>query len=194
MDLVSRVKGILLNPKQEWATIETEPTTVAALYTGYIVPLAAIRAVCGFIGMSVIGYSFMGVSGKQAMGPGLTAAVVGFALSLVSVYVMSLIIDALAPTFGGQKSQIQALKVASYSSTAAWISGVFLLLPALSILGLLGLYSLYLLFLGLPALMKSPPEKSMGYTVVVIICWIVLYVVVGMVVAAIVGPSVMMGR
>ncbi len=40
--------------------------------------------------------------------------------------------------------------------------------------GLLGLYSLYLLYTGLPVLMKSPPEKALGYTVVVIIVGIIL--------------------
>jgi hypothetical protein len=194
MDLVSRVKGILLNPKSEWATIDTEPATVGSLYSGYIVPLAAIPAVCGFIGMSIIGYSFLGVSTKASMSGGLTRAVVTFVMSLVSVYVMALIIDALAPSFGGQKSQMQALKVAAYSSTASWVAGIAAILPALSILGLVGLYSLYLLFVGLPVLMKAPAEKAMGYTVVVIIAAIVMYVVVGSVVVAVAGTGMMLGR
>lgn len=194
MDLVSRVKGILLNPKNEWAAIDTEPTSVGALYTGYIVPLAAIPAICGFIGSSIIGYSVLGVSVKTSMSSGLTSAVISFALSLVSVYVMGLIIDALAPSFGGQKSQIQALKVAAYSSTAAWLAGVFSILPTLGVLGIVGLYSLYLLFVGLPILMKSPADKSMGYTVVVIISWIVLYIVIGAVVVAVAGTGTMFGR
>jgi uncharacterized protein YqgC (DUF456 family) len=104
---------------------------------------------------------------------------VRYALSLVSVYVLALIIDALAPNFGGQKNSIQALKVAAYSSTAAWVAGVFMLLPALGILAILGLYSFYLMFLGLPVLMKAPEEKAAGYVIVVVVCAIVLYVVVG---------------
>jgi len=90
------------------------------------------------------------------------------------VFVLALIIDALAPTFGGQKNPIQALKVAAYSATAAWVAGIFGLIPALGFLGLLGLYSLYLLFLGLPILMKAPEDKAMGYTLVVIVAAIVL--------------------
>ena len=194
MDLVSRVKGILLNPKNEWATIDTEPATVGGLYSGYIIPLAAIPAIAGFIGTSIIGYNFMGVSGKTPMGTGLTHAVVGFVMSLISVYVMALIIDALAPNFGGQKSQIQALKVAAYSSTASWIAGIAMILPTLGILAIVGLYSLYLLYVGLPVLMKAPAEKAMGYTVVVIIASIVLYVVVGAVVIAVAGTGMVLGR
>ena len=175
MSLVARAKAILLSPKTEWGVIDSEQATIGSLYTGYVMPLAAIPAVAGFIG-----WGFIGVSGyRWGMGFAITMSVVQYAVALVSTFVLALIIDALAPTFGGQKSQIQALKVAAYSSTASWVVGIFMILPALGWLAILGLYSLYLLFLGLPRLMKAPQEKAMGYTAVVIVCAIVLYVVVG---------------
>ena len=192
MDLVSRMKGILLSPAKEWAIIDTEPTTVSSLYTGYIIPLAAIGPICGFIGLSVLGYNVLGVAIKIPMSTGLTAAIIGYGLALLSVYILALIIDALAPSFGGQKSQMQALKVSAYSATAAWVAGVGRLMPALGIIGILGLYSLYLLYVGLPVLMKSPKEKALGYTVVVIICMIVLYVLMGALVVMMV-PGMGMG-
>ncbi|MGH7594261.1 MAG: Yip1 family protein [Gemmatimonadales bacterium] len=179
MELVSRVKGILLAPKAEWPVIDTEPATVGSLYAGYIMPLAAIPPVCMFIGMSLIGYNVLGTSYRWPIGMGLESLVVRYLLTLAGVYVLALIIDALAPSFGGQKSPIQALKVATYSSTASWIVGIFYLVPMLAVLGILGLYSLYLLFLGLPTLMKSPQDKAVGYTVVVIICAVVLFIVIG---------------
>ncbi|MDQ3209015.1 MAG: YIP1 family protein, partial [Gemmatimonadota bacterium] len=89
--------------------------------------------------------------------------------------------DALAPTFNGQRSQIQALKVAAYSSTASWVAGIFALIPGVRFLTILGIYSLYLLYLGLPVLMKSPREKAIGYTVVVILAAIVLFMLVGVI-------------
>jgi hypothetical protein len=49
------------------------------------------------------------------------------------------------------------------------------------------LYGIYLLYLGLPRLMKCPPEKAVGYTAVVVVCAIVVSVVVGMVGGAIAG-------
>jgi hypothetical protein len=181
MELVSRVKGILMTPKAEWATIDNEAATVGSLYTSYIIPLAAIPPICTFIGMSLVGFNMLGVAVRWPVSLGLESALVRYVLSLVSVYVLALIIDALAPNFGGQKNQIQALKVAAYSSTAAWLAGIFMLLPALGLLAIVGLYSLYLLYLGLPALMKSPEDKAAGYTIVVVVCAIVLYVVVGQV-------------
>lgn len=179
MSLMDRVKGILLAPSKEWPVIEAETATTASIYSGYIVPLAAIPAIAGFIGMSIFGVAALGVSIRVPIGTGIAGAVVRYVLSLVAVYVLALIIDALAPTFGGTKNMTQALKVAAYSSTAAWVAGIFMILPAISILGILGLYSLYLLYLGLPALMKAPQDKAMGYTVVVIICAVVLFFIVG---------------
>lgn len=179
MALMERAKNILFQPKQEWPVIDAEQTTVGALYTGYIVPLAAIGPVASLIGWSVLGMRipFVGAM-KIPISYGLRMALIQYAGTLVGTYVLALIIDALAPTFGGQKNQIQALKVAAYSATAAWVAGIFGLIPALAILGLLGLYSLYLLYLGLPILMKSPQDKAMGYTVVVIVVAIVLAIVI----------------
>lgn len=180
MDLVGRAKAILLSPRQEWPVIEKETTTAAELYTGYIVPLAAIGPLARAIGFSVIGVN-LGILGSWRVSPAnaIGGAVVSYISTLVGVWVLAWVIDALAPKFGGQSNSVQALKVAAYSATAAWLAGVFALFPPLSILGILGLYGLYLLYLGLPVLMKSPPEKAMGYTVVVVIVAVLIFAVVG---------------
>jgi Yip1 domain len=190
MALLERVKRILLTPKEEWQVIDSEPATLASLYTGYIIPLAAIGPIAQAIGYSVFGVSvpFMGTY-RTPVGSAITGAVVTFALTLLGVYVLALVIDALAPTFSGTRNQIQALKVAAYSSTASWLAGIFALIPGLRVLGILGLYSLYLLYLGLPVLMKSPQEKALGYTVVVIIAAIVLFMLVGLVAGRFVAPA-----
>ena len=179
MNLVARAKGILLSPRNEWTVIDGEPATVASLYTGYIIPLAAIPAIAGFIGLSIFGVGVLGNTFRVPILRGLSSACVQYVGALLGAYVLALIIDALAPNFGGQKNPIQALKVAAYASTASWLSGIFLMLPSLRILGLLGLYSLYLLLLGLPKLMKAPEDKALGYTAVVVICAVVLAMVVG---------------
>jgi hypothetical protein len=180
MNLVERAKKLLLQPKEEWAAIAAETHSVQDLYTKYVMILAAIPAVAAFIGFSFIGVSGFGASYRTPIGAGLAQMVLQYLLSLASVYVMALIIDALAPTFGDEKNFNQAMKVAAFFPTASWIAGVFYLIPALGILAILGaLYSLYLLYLGLPLLMKAPDEKSVPYTVVVIIVAIIVMVVIG---------------
>jgi Yip1-like protein len=182
MDLVERAKRILLQPGQEWQVINKEAATPVDLYRSYIVPLAAIGPVASVIGLSVVGVfvPFFGTY-RVSFGTAVSHALVSYVLTLAGVYALAMIINAFAPTFAGEKSQIQALKVAAYASTAAWLAGVFGLIPALSILGILGLYSFYLLYLGLPTLMKAPQEKALGYTAVVIVAAIVVFAVISIV-------------
>jgi hypothetical protein len=184
MNLVDRAKRILLSPRTEWEVIDNEPTTPAQLFTGYAMPLAAIGPIAQIIGYSVFGIS-VPLAGhyRVPIGSAIASALVTYVLALVGTYVLGLIIDALAPTFNGQRSQIQALKVAVYSSTASWVAGIFQLIPGLRLLTILGLYSLYLLYLGLPVLMKSPREKGVAYTAVVILAAIVLFMLTGMLAA-----------
>ncbi len=144
MALVERIKGICLNPKTEWETIAGEETPSAALFTGYVVPLAAIPAIAGFVGGSLIGHSLPLVGRYRVpMLNGLVLAVFGFVMALVGVYILSLIINALAPTFAAQKGSRQALKVAVYSYTPAWVAGVLHILPALGVLALLALLAMF---------------------------------------------------
>lgn len=175
--LVDRVKNILITPKEEWPRIEAEPATIGGIYTSYVLILAAIPAIAFAIGMHGFGVAFA-----------LSTAITQYVMSLVGVFVISLIIDWLAPTFGAVKNPLNAFKVAAYSYTASWVAGIFLILPALSVLALLaGLYSLYLLYLGLPVLMKAPADKAVSYTVVVVIAGIVLAVLIAAVTAPIAG-------
>ena len=190
MNLVERAKNIILKPKQEWPVIAAEPHTVQGLYTQYVMILAAIPAVAAFIGFSLIGTSGFGVSYRLPIAAGVAHMIVSYVLSLGMVYVLALIIDALAPTFGGQKNFMQAFKVAAFAPTASWLAGIFYIVPALGILAVLGgLYSLFLLYAGLAPLMKTSQEKSIAYTVVVILAAIVLTVIIAAVSALVLpGP------
>ena len=184
---IARVKNILTTPKTEWPVIAGEPATVAGLYKGYIAIIALIPVAMGFIKGSLIGYGAFGITVRTSIVSGLTGAVVGYALGLALVYLMALIIDALAPTFGGQKNPVQALKTAAYAWTAAWVANIGLLVPWVGLLIVLagGCYSIYLLYLGLTATMKCPPEKAGGYTALSFVCGFALSLILSVVVGAI---------
>jgi hypothetical protein len=175
MTLVDRIKNILLTPKTEWLVIEAESGDPGLLFSGYVAILAAVPAVA-----LLLRSIFVGVPIVSA----LVGAIVGYVLYVASWYVEALIIDALAPTFAARKDMPSALKLAAYSNTAAWLAGIFRIIPGLAILSIVGLYSLYLLWLGLPVLMKSPPDKAVGYTAAIIVIMIVIFVVVSFVLGA----------
>ncbi|WP_372525848.1 Yip1 family protein [Piscinibacter sp.] len=178
MPLIQRVKDILLQPKVTWPVIAQESATTGSIYSGYVVFLAAIPAIASFIGLSLVGAGGFGFSVRVPVVVGLVHMIVGYGMSLVAVLLLALITDALAPTFGGSKSSINALKLVAYGSTAGFVGGVFNLIPSIGILGLLAaLYSIYLIYTGVPVLMKCPPEKAGAYTAVVIVCGVVAMVV-----------------
>lgn len=182
MGIADRVRNICVDPTREWPIIEREDTRMADLVAGYLVPLAALGAVAGFIGGSIVGATipFMGTVRQSFVG-GLVSAGVAFVLTIVGCLVLGWIINALAPTFGGRQDTRQAFKVAVYAYTPGLVAGVLAVLPMLSALAgvVAGLYGLYLLYLGLPVLMKTPTDKAVAYTAVVVVCAIVGMVAMG---------------
>ena len=179
--LIGRVKNILLSPSTEWSVIAEEPSSPGAIYLGYVAPLAAIGVVATFIGTSLvgIGISFLGHY-RVPIAAGLAHAILAYLLSFLSVFLIALLVDLLAPTFGGQRDALRALKVTAYSYTAGWLGGILSVIPALGIIGaLIGLYGLYLLYLGLPVLMRCPKDKAIGYTILLVVCAIVMWIVLG---------------
>lgn len=179
--LLQRVLDILMRPRDTWLQIDAEDGNPARIYLGYLVFLAAIPAVAGFIGYSLIGVGAFGISVRVPVVQGLVSMVVGYVLSLAMVYVLALIANMLAPRFQAQQDMGSAFKLVAYASTAGMLGGVFSILPSLAMLGLLAaLYSVYLIYTGIPVLMKAPQEKAVGYTAALVVCGILAGIVVGL--------------
>jgi Yip1-like protein len=193
--IIERVKGILTTPKTEWPVAAAEPATVSSLYAGYIAIVVALPTIAGFIKSSLIGTSMFGITVRTPIGMGIVGMLLHYALTLALVYVMALIVNALAPTFGGQKDTVQALKTVAYAWTASWIAGIAVIVPWLGwLIAIAGaVYAIYLLYLGLPYTMKCPPEKAAGYTAVSIIIAIVLSWIIALIVGGVIGTAAMTG-
>ena len=181
MALIDRVKNILLTPKTEWPAIAGEAATVQSIFVGYMMILAAIGPIALAIATGFLGHRF---------------AILRYIIGLAITLLLALIVDALAPAFGGEKNFIQSLKLVAYSYTAAWIAGIFLLLPWIGgIIGLLALiYSFYTFYLGVPVLKKCTQEKAVGFMIVVVVCGIVLgYVLNRLVLSLVLGGMAEVG-
>jgi hypothetical protein len=190
--LIERVKSILLDPDTEWPIIADEPATVAAIYKDYVLILAAIPAVFGFVKGSLIGIEVPMIGTIWiGIGAGIAGMIVSYALSIAQVYVIARIVDALAPTFAARPNPLQALKLSAYAFTAAWVAGLGQIVPWIGALIALagGFYSIYLFYLGLPVLTKCPRDQAFSYTVVCIVVAIVLSFIVSHVVGSITGPT-----
>lgn len=194
MNLFERAKNILITPKTEWEVIKNEQTSVSDLFTKYVLILALIPAVAGFIGQSLVGIS-LGPFGsyKMPVGRGLLYLVLYYGLSVGAVYLLAFIVDALAPSFGSKKDFLDSLKVVVYSYTAVWVAGIFQIIPILGFLGVIGsLYGLFLMYLGLKIVKETPQDKLVGYFIVTIIVSIIVYFIIGMIVGAIAFGGMMM--
>jgi hypothetical protein len=193
MNVIERAKAILLKPAETWPVIDAEPATVASIYKEWLVIIAAIPVVCQFVRATVFGYGWFG---RESFFPALEHMVVSYLLSLAGCFLIALLVDAFAPTFGGTKNQVAAMKVVAYSITAGSVASVLLLVPSM-LLWLLVLaamcYGLYVFYLGLPVLMKCPKDKAAGYAAVVVIVVIVAYIIIGAIFGALFGFTMLAG-
>jgi hypothetical protein len=169
-----RVLNICLRPRQEWDVIAGETSSTADLLKSYALPLVGIGAIAVFIGLSFVGTSVDFLTQYRVpVGIGFATAIVELGRQIAAAFILSVVINELAPKFGAEKNSTQALKVAVYSLTPAWAVAVLWILPSLgALVSIVSLYGIYLLYLGLPRLMKSPPEKTLSYTAVVVACGI----------------------
>jgi hypothetical protein len=190
MDIVSRVKGILLTPKTEWSVIAGETATVGTLYNGYIMPLAAIGPVALLVSFTIAGI----------FGSGILVAVVQYVLNLVAIYVLALIVSKLAPPFGGRDDLIQALKLAAYASTAVWVAAairIIVFIPGIWLIASLvmlaaAIYTIYLFYAGASPVLGIPDNKAAVFTLVAIVVTIVVYIVLVFLTRLIIGGGMMM--
>lgn len=178
--IIKRAIAIITKPKDEWEVIKNETMTIADMYLKYAVILAAIPAIAGFIGWVAIGKSIGFGTFRIPPGRALIWAILTYVLSLAGVYIFALIIDALAPSFGSKKDMNRSMKVTVFSYTAAWLGGIFYLIPALTIIGaLVGIYTLVLLYMGMKSLKEVPQDKMVGYYVVSLIVALVVFFLIG---------------
>jgi len=186
MNLVERIKNILLKPTTEWEVIKKEDHMVSDLFMQYVLKLAAIPAISGLIGFTLFGVSYGFGSYRPGFGANLKWAISMYVMSIIGVYILAFIIDVLAPTFGSKKHLPTSMKVVVFAYTAAWVGGIFSLVPALSILGALAsIYSLVLLYKGLQIVKEVPQNKMIGYFVAVIIASLIVYGVTGAIISRI---------
>jgi hypothetical protein len=187
--VVRRARALMVTPAAEWDLIAVESASIRSLYVPYVMLLAAIGPVCTLIGFAIFGYPVLGQVTHVSVFSLIGTAVVSYVLSLLGVFIMALIIEAVSPYFGGAKDRIAAFKLAAYFPTAWWLADVFNLFPPLAMLQIIGFYSLYTLYRGVPRVMRAPADKAVLFTLVVIIVAIIVYLIM-----AIVGSAVGMTR
>ncbi|MGD9816970.1 MAG: Yip1 family protein [Hyphomonadaceae bacterium] len=177
--ILSRAYGLLREPQKEWRQIKAEDTTVPNILIGYVAPLAAIPPVCDLIGSTIFNRLLQGDPGDA-----LIRAVITWIMSIAFVYFLGVLVNVVADQFDGDRDDLSAQKIAAYSLTPAFLSGVFGLWPPLWWLSLFLLAAMvYIMYRGLPILMKAPDDRALAYasavTIASAVSAILLFTLVG---------------
>jgi hypothetical protein len=187
MNLINRVKNMIVSPDKEWDVINGEQPNTAGVITGYVLPLAGAAAVAAFIGYGLIGFNAGFGIHMKGMDWGIYQALIILVMALASVFIGAFVIDALAPSFGSEKNMGRSVQLVAYTYTPVWVGGLLSIFPSIALIGsLAGLYGLYLLYLGMPKLKKTPADKHVGYFVVSLVVLIVIYYVIGLIMSKVV--------
>jgi hypothetical protein len=191
MSIVERAKNIILKPTDEWNVIASEPATIGGLFTGYAMPLALIPLVSTILFMGLLGISAADMMGFGGGMPLDLMAIAGMAIlslivSLVSLFVMGTMVKLVSPSFNGTSDKVQAMKLMTYASTPSWVVALLSWIPFLgAVLGFAAMvYVVYLIYCGLNPVMGVPKEKIAGFTVVIVLIYVVVALIMSGIVAA----------
>jgi hypothetical protein len=190
MNIIERVKNMIITPKTEWEKISGEEQSLSVVITSYVVPLALAGAVCTFVGYGFIGidYGFFRMKGIEW---GLKMAIIQIISAVIGVLITAFVVDALAPSFGSEKNINKSAQLVAYGYTPAFIGALVSILPAIALIGsLFGLYGIYLMYLGLGPLKKTPEDKKVIYLVITIIVLILVYFLLGLILGSILGTRI----
>ena len=153
---------MLVQPQREWEVSNGEFTKVGAIFRTFVLPLSVIPPLSYLLGAVLFGEqgTLFGTF-ETTVGAAVQDAIIRYVCGLVSVFLLGLALDLLAPVFSGRGNRVQGTKVAAYASTPAWLFGLLAIVPRLGRYSIAGtLWSLYLVYLGAPLLMKVPSERA----------------------------------
>lgn len=180
MNIIERVKNILLTPKTEWEVINGETATPQSLLIGYVLPLAIVAAA----GSLLKGLLFAGTFGLKYF---ILTAVIAFIASVISYYITVIIVDMLAPSFASEKDMGKSAQLVAYSGTPSYVGALLSFIPIVGWLIALAAwaYGVYLMYLGIGPLKKTPEDKKVVYMIVAFLIMIVLYFIIVAILGAI---------
>jgi hypothetical protein len=176
--LANRVIELMTNPRKTWDTIRKEPDQGKELILGYVFLLALIPTVFGFVGNLLFGEGFL---------YSLVYAILLLGVFLGSLFVLGLLVNAMAPSFGTIRNENAAFKLVAYVSTPVWVAGFLTLIPQLTMLAMLAGfgYAGYLFYLGCQALMETPEEKALKFSIASVVAWFAIVLTTALVVSRI---------
>jgi hypothetical protein len=163
--ILQHVWGLFNHPSREWEEIRDERCSIGKCYCSHVLLLAAIPAVCGYIGTTQIGWQ-IGTSEvvKLTQSSALTIAVLFYITMLVAVFTIGKLIHWMGKTYDVEKPLPVCIALAAYAATPLFVIGIMTLYPILWLNMILGMpalaYSIYLLYTGVPIMLETTRERG----------------------------------
>ena len=188
MNLIERVKNILLTPKTEWDVINGETATPQSLLIGFVLPMAVVAAV----GSVLKGLLFGGLLGMKFF---IFTAAIAFVAAVIGYYITVIIVDMLAPSFSSEKDMGKSAQLVAYSGTPSYVGGLLSFIPVIGWLISIAAwaYGVYLMYLGIGPLKKTPEDKKVVYMIVAFVIMIAIYFIIVAILTAVVFATVGLG-
>ncbi len=180
MNVVDRIKQVVLTPAKAWPAIEGEQASAKEVLIPYVLVLAGISAFGQFLTDWIWGIS--------SFGGALLGLVRAFIVAIAGTFLMAWLAKVLAPMFGGRGSFDSGYRLVGYAFTASWLAALVSVVPLIGFIVALGAvcWSIYTLYLGAPVVMMiASKTKTLGYTAALVVSGLLI----GMILAMLLGSS-----
>ena len=167
--ILSHFWGLITKPANEWISIRKNPTGLIQLYLGQIVWLAALPALCTYIGTTMVGWSVPGSTQvvKLTSASALWMATLAWLAMIAGVAVMSWFMRWMSENFNSNPTLTDCTAFTCYTAYPLFLTGICGLYPSLWLAIIAGTVAMsataYLLYSGLHVFMKIPQEQGFIY-------------------------------
>ncbi len=179
--MLNHVWGLFAHPQEEWLEIRSEARANRNRYLSHLLLLAAIPAICAYIGATKVGWQYVpGQTGLLTEQSAMAMACAAYLAMLGATFFIGFFVHWMAHTYGTTPSMRKCIIFAAYNATPMFVAGVLALYPSLmlTILGIAAAasYSVYLLYLGIPIMMGIPKERGFLFSTSVLAVGLVVLV------------------
>ena len=168
--IFSHFWSLITEPDTEWNSVRQKSPSLIRLYLGQVVWLAALPALCTFIGTTQMGWSLPGSDHvvKLTFLSASWMAVLAWLATMSGVAVMGGFIHWMSQNFDSDPTLTECTAFSCYIAFPLFLAGIFGLYPSIWVAISAGTaaasISAYLLFTGLPAFMRIPKEQGFIYS------------------------------
>lgn len=158
---------VIFNPARGWRSIADTRAGMLTLFALHTIPFALIPAICWYVGVTEVGWSFGGEAVKLTRESALPMCALFYLAMVAGVGFLGYMVHWMAGSYGTQGGLAKGVALITYTASPFFVAGFLGLQPVLWIDILVGVlvacYCIYLLYRGTPIVLDVPPERGFLY-------------------------------